>query len=148
MLFLFLLLPFWLQLRLSFNLFFIFNSNWSRSRLFLFFLYFLLNVCTFDLLNFIADCRLLQFQLLLLSRRVLQSRLTKFIRIALLNWEDDVKSKFERIIKHSGYEFLKNRRTFLNAGVGIDLNQPRMSVCVDHKVIAEDLKTVLGIVFI
>jgi hypothetical protein len=61
-------------------------------------------------------------------------------RVLLLAPEHLVHREEEGVVEHAGEEFLEDRRGLFDAWVGVDLNEPRVAVLIEHEVIAKHLK--------
>lgn len=58
-------------------------------------------------------------------------------------WEDRVQTDFQGVLQHRWDYSGQQRRRKLQAGIGVDLNQPDFEVLVNHEVQSEHLKSKL-----
>lgn len=63
-------------------------------------------------------------------------------------WEYLIKCQFESIVQHPRDELPQQRTRLLDAGIGIDFDEPSLHPLVNEEIIAENLKTVFTIFLI
>ncbi len=54
----------------------------------------------------------------------------------------------ESIVEHAGQQFLQHWGGLFDAGVGVDLNQPRVALVVKHEVVTEYLKAKITLLLV
>ena len=66
----------------------------------------------------------------------------------LLPPEDLVDGQKEGVVEHTREKFLEDGRRLLDAGIGIDLYQPRSALFIQHEIVAEDLEAVVALLLV
>lgn len=67
------------------------------------------------------------------------------MRLRLPPPENLVDRQQEGVIEHPRQQFLENWGGLLDAGIGIDFDEPGPALFVEHEVVAEDLEAVVAL---
>lgn len=62
--------------------------------------------------------------------------------VLLLVWENNIQGQFKGIIDHSCQELFEQGGSFLETRISVDLDQPRLQIIIDHKVVSKYLEAV------
>lgn len=65
------------------------------------------------------------------------------MRVLLPSPEDLVDGQQEGVIQHPREQLLQDGRGLLDAGIGVDLDQPRPALLVQHEIIPENLEAIV-----